>query len=83
LHYYFYRIGKSPSPTCRRCHMHPETTDHFLFRCPAHAAARNRLTLGKLLASPKRIAALFTFIRTTARFDRTLGPLPEWDPPDA
>ncbi|KAF8991878.1 hypothetical protein BDQ17DRAFT_1312734 [Cyathus striatus] len=93
LHHHLYRIGKSPSPTCQRCHQHTETMEHFLFQCTAYTAARNTLarscslthaclTLGKLLTTPKRIAALFTYIRTTARFDRTLGPIPEWDPPD-
>ncbi|KAF8983864.1 hypothetical protein BDQ17DRAFT_1215392, partial [Cyathus striatus] len=84
LHHHLHRIGKSPSPTCHRCHRHPETTEHFLFQCTAHTEARNhlarscslsqnRLTLGKLLTSPKRIAALFTYIRTMERFNRTLG----------
>ncbi|KAF8980030.1 hypothetical protein BDQ17DRAFT_1517913 [Cyathus striatus] len=87
LHHHLHRIGKSPSLMCRRYHQHTETTDHFLFHCRAHTAARtslarDRLTLGKLLTTPKRIAALFTYIRTTARFDRTLGPIPEWEPPD-
>ncbi|KAF8985129.1 hypothetical protein BDQ17DRAFT_1194850, partial [Cyathus striatus] len=86
LYHHLHRIGKSPSPICRRCHLRPKTTDHFLFHCPTHRAARdrlavacslsrNRLTLGKLLTSPKRIAALFTYVRTTARFERTLGTL--------
>ncbi|KAF9015372.1 hypothetical protein BDQ17DRAFT_1340953 [Cyathus striatus] len=38
-----YRMGKSPSPTCYRCHRNPETTDHFLFHCPPHAIARSQL----------------------------------------
>ncbi|KAF8985895.1 hypothetical protein BDQ17DRAFT_1259946, partial [Cyathus striatus] len=93
LHHHLHRIGKSPSPECHKCHHGAETTDHFLFQCTAYAVANNtlaracslshaRLTLGTLLASPKRIAALFTYIRSTERFNRTLGPLPQWDPPD-
>ncbi|KAF8994950.1 hypothetical protein BDQ17DRAFT_1251170 [Cyathus striatus] len=31
LHYHLHHIGKSPSSTCRRCHLRPETSDHFLF----------------------------------------------------
>ncbi|KAF8991478.1 hypothetical protein BDQ17DRAFT_1173876, partial [Cyathus striatus] len=75
-----HRIGKSPSLMCHRCHQHTETTEHFLFQCPAHIIARNQLARACSLARDcltlgKFLATLFTYIRTTARFHRTLGPI--------
>ena len=84
LNFYLHRINKTDSDRCTRCHEHEadeqevETTNHFLFICPAHNEARkeliakigrSRLKLSIIMKNTNYMKSLVTFINRTKRLD--------------
>ena len=82
LNAYLFKIDKVESNRCQYCHDEqgdlapPETVNHFIFECPAHAEARAELIekigiihfhLPDLMADTDRMKALTTFINRSRR----------------
>jgi ribonuclease HI len=82
---HLYRLGKAESPICPCCNMHDESVDHFLFFCPAHAAARHAMyyvggrdarVKSQLLSQPALLSLLFRFVAHTAHLRSIYGDIP-------
>ena len=84
LNFYLHRINKNNSDRCTRCQDHEadeqevETTNHFLFICPAHNEARteliakigqSHLKLSLIMKDTDHMKSLVTFINRTGRLD--------------
>ena len=82
LNSYLYRIGKSKTKHCRKCHTEPgeetpvEMVNHFIFKCDAYsqerisltrATGRDNLNLKDIMLKTKTIKALTKFIHRTGR----------------
>ena len=89
LNVYLHRISKSDTDKCQKCdpdelgNTPPETVNHFLFDCPAHAIARDifatqigiiHFSLADIMTTTDRIKHLVTFINRTRRFKEQVGP---------
>ena len=84
LNAYLYKIGKAESDRCNKCNQtqvipQKETTNHFIFDCPAHHEARSDLinkigrtnfNLPEIMSNEKYMKALVTFINRTRRLRR-------------
>ena len=83
LNAYLHRINKIESNRCQTCQDEhgdlapPETVNHFIFKCTAHAEAREELIdkigivhfhLPDIMADTDRMKALTTFINRSRRF---------------
>ena len=84
LNVYLHRINKSETDRCQKCdadqllgNTPPETVNHFLFDCPAHAVARDEFTtkmgiinfsLSDVMSDTDRMKDLVTYINRTRRF---------------
>ncbi|KAG9220041.1 hypothetical protein CCMSSC00406_0007901 [Pleurotus cornucopiae] len=76
LNKHLHRIGGVPSPMCSACGIYEETVAHYLAKCTAHRAARERLRArigpaamdaNRALASTKHYPALLEYVARTRR----------------
>lgn len=91
LNRHLHRINRADSPECPSCHGASETTDHFLFHCPAYEGPRRELrnALGQAASQPRKLLgdkkawpSLFRYINATHRFEENFGELSTAEVPE-
>jgi ribonuclease HI len=82
LNAYLFRFKRAESGRCPACGEEWETVEHFLLRCPAYAHERWSLQrlyqeetprTTSILAEPKKILPLVSYIQATGRFEEHGG----------